>query len=189
MNNSTDKTPEGKVVSEKILAEQVLLLPNEMTPERDLWPGIERAINHQSQETVQSEKNNVFVPSAWAASVLVVMLASWFTFSPSNNGFKSPEIVQNQQEENKAQDSLVSFMQDNFQQQKQTLLVSYGQPTMDKLPPAMQQELKQLADARASIRKALLTDENNVDLLNLLDFTQQQELKLLQQLYRQYQVI
>ena len=53
----------------------------------------------------------------------------------------------------------------------------------------MQQELTQLSEARASIRKALLTDKNNADLINLLDFTQQQELKLLQQLYRQYQVI
>ena len=67
--------------------------------------------------------------------------------------------------------------------------MSYGQPTVDKLPLAMQKELTQLADARASIRKALVTDENNADLLNLLDFTQQQELKLLQQLYRQYLVI
>jgi 3-dehydroquinate dehydratase len=80
-------------------------------------------------------------------------------------------------------------MQHNFQQQKQTLLVSYGKPSMEQLSPAMKKELKQLGDARASIRKALASDENNADLLNLLDFTQQQELKLLQQLYRQYQVI
>jgi hypothetical protein len=53
----------------------------------------------------------------------------------------------------------------------------------------MQTELSQLAKARVAIRNALDNDENNVDLLNLLDFTQQQELKLLQQLYRQYQVI
>jgi len=185
----SNQTQQGQGVSDQDLSEQVALLPNEMTPERDLWPGIERAINHKSQQVVTDKQGNVYVPGAWAASVLVVMLASWFTFSPSNKVSESPVLVQSNKEENAMQGQLVNFMQQNFQQQKQTLLVSYGQPALDKLPPAMQQELKQLSDARASIRKALLTDENNADLLNLLDFTQQQELKLLQQLYRQYQVI
>ena len=176
-------------VSDKVLAEQIAKLPNEMTPERDLWSGIERAINHKAQEIPKLKQSNIFVPSAWAASIAMVMLVSWFTFSPSINEKGSPALVKTQEESSVTQGQLVAFMQENFQQQKQTLLVSYGQPTVDNLPQAMQKELKQLADARESIRKALLTDENNADLLNLLDFTQQQELKLLQQLYRQYQVI
>jgi len=176
-------------VSEKILAEQIAKLPNKMTPERDLWSGIERAINHKAQEIPSQQQGNIFVPSAWAASVAMVMLVSWFTFSPSINEQGEPALVNTQAGSSVTQGQLVDFMQKNFQQQKQTLLVSYGQPTVDNLPLAMQKELKQLADARESIRKALLTDENNADLLNLLDFTQQQELKLLQQLYRQYQVI
>jgi hypothetical protein len=176
-------------VSEKVLVEQIALLPNEMIPERDLWSGIERAINHKAQEIPIQQQSNVFVPSAWAASIAIVMLASWFTFSPSINEKNETALVKTQKEAVVTQGELVDFMQKNFQQQKQTLLVSYGQPSVDTLPPAMQIELKQLADARLSIKKALLTDENNADLLNLLDFTQQQELKLLQQLYRQYQVI
>ncbi|WP_246129042.1 hypothetical protein [Colwellia demingiae] len=176
-------------ISDKTLAEQVAALPIEMTPERDLWSGIERAINHKSQEISVDKQRNVFMPSAWAASIALVMLMSWFTFSPSTNEESAPELVKKQEKNSVTQGQLVNFMQQNFKQQKQTLLASYGQPTFDKLPEAMQQELTQLSDARASIRKALLTDENNADLLNLLDFTQQQELKLLQQLYRQYQVI
>lgn len=190
------KTPQGqadvhedRMVSEKVLAEQVAALPNEMTPERDLWPGIERAISHKSQESMTDKKHHIFVPSAWAASIAMIMLISWFTFSPATNELSRPELVNNQQQTSPSSEQLVNFMQQNFNQQKQTLLASYGQPSVEKLPAAMQIELKQLADARASIRKALITDENNVDLLNLLDFTQQQELKLLQQLYRQYQVI
>jgi hypothetical protein len=186
MNNDIIKE---NTISDKLLTDQVAKLTNEMTPERDLWSGIERAINHQTQEISDNKKNAVFVPSAWAASILIVMLASWFTFSPSSNGLRAPKMAQSEQEEKVMQGELVSFMQNNFQQQKQTLLVSYGQPAVDTLPVAMQKELKQLGDARASIRKALLADENNADLLNLLDFTQQQELKLLQQLYLQYQVI
>jgi len=178
-----------KLVSDKTLAEQVTKLPTEMTPERDLWSGIERAINHKSQEIAAEKQCNLFMPTAWAASIALVMLMSWFTFSPSINEESTPALVKTQEKNSVTQGQLVNFMQQNFKQQKQTLLASYGQLTVDKLPAAMQQELTQLSDARASIRKALLTDENNADLLNLLDFTQQQELKLLQQLYRQYQVI
>ena len=181
--------PKDKVISDKTLNEQVANLANEMTPERDLWPGIERALNHKSQVSSGDKQSNVFVPSAWAASIAMVMLMSWFTFSRSTVEQSVPVMVQNQQKTSPTPGQLVNFMQQNFKLQKQTLLASYGQPTVDRLPVAMQKELTQLADARASIRKALLTDNNNADLLNLLDFTQQQELKLLQQLYRQYQVI
>jgi hypothetical protein len=187
-SNSQSAGSEG-LISDKALVEQVAKLSNEMTPERDLWSGIERAINHKSQEAVAEKQGSSFMPSAWAASIALVVLMSWFTFSPAINEGSAPLLVKNQEKNTVTQGQLVNFMQQNFKQQKQTLLASYGQPTVDKLPAAMQKELTQLSDARASIRKALLTDENNADLINLLDFTQQQELKLLQQLYRQYQVI
>jgi len=74
-------------------------------------------------------------------------------------------------------------MQESFKQQKQAMLVSYGQPDMTNLPVKMQTQLVELAQARKTIKQALVNDENNVDLLNLLRFTQQQELNLLQQLY------
>jgi hypothetical protein len=185
----SEKALSDTYLSDKVLAAQVTMLPDEMLPERDLWPGIERAISHKNQQLTTDKQKNVFVPSAWAASIAMVILMSWFTFSPAINEKYAAVLVKMQEESLVTQGQLVDFMQKNFQKQKQTLLVSYGQPTVDKLPPAMKKELSQLADARASIRKALLTDENNADLLNLLDFTQQQELKLLQQLYRQYQVI
>ena len=189
VNGLSKKAISEKALSDKVLAKQIAKLPNEMTPERDLWSGIERAISHKRQQVTTDKQKNVFVPSAWAASIAVVILMSWFTFSPAINEKNTPGLVKTQEKNSISQGPLVDFMQKNFQQQKQSLLVSYGQPTVDKLPLAMQKELTQLADARASIRKALVTDENNADLLNLLDFTQQQELKLLQQLYRQYQVI
>ncbi|HBY86028.1 MAG TPA: hypothetical protein DEO86_09150 [Colwellia sp.] len=179
----------ARVMSDKALVEQVAKLSNEMTPERDLWSGIERAINHKSQEAAAEKQGSFLMPSAWAASIALVILMSWFTFSPEIKEENIPLLVKTQEKNSVTQGQLVNFMKQSFQQQKQTLLASYGQPAVDKLSAAMQQELTQLSEARASIRKALLTDKNNADLINLLDFTQQQELKLLQQLYRQYQVI
>lgn len=184
--------------TDKLLTASIAALPEEITPERDLWAGIERAISTKKQlpdtsmqvsSTASSQHSNVhkvtFTPMAWAASIVLAVLISWGTLAP---------LIQNSSVEQVAQqptihDDLVNFMEQNFTKQKQTMLVSFGQPSLATLPVEMQSELTKLADARKTISKALLADKNNVDLLNLLDFTQQQELKLLEQLYRQYQVI
>jgi len=182
MNNSSFNTN----ISDQTLQQHLDKLSNELTPERDLWAGIERAINHAEQTTRQSSKqlntqgkltaNRFTAPFAWAASVVVAVLLSWqlnHTFSPS------PTSVTQQ-----SNYDAVSFIKDNFQQQKQSLLVSYGKPESKQLPIKMQKELQQLESAQSTIYKALASDKNNQDLLNLLQWTQQQELKLLEQLYR-----
>lgn len=70
------------------------------------------------------------------------------------------------------------------------ILTSFGQPKLKELPVAMQEELQQLEKARSSIEKALADDENNSDLIDLLRWTQQQELKLIERLYSpQWQTI
>ena len=109
------------------------------------------------------------LPMAWAASLVAAVLLTWVSFSP-------------QQQDLQAELSLVATMQNNFAQQKQTMLASFGQPELAKLPKAMQEQLSQLA-SRDAIQVALAADANNVDLVNLLRWTQQQELALLEQLY------
>jgi hypothetical protein len=74
-------------------------------------------------------------------------------------------------------------MQENFQQTKQTMLVSFGQPKLSELPQEIQTELTKLSSALKTIEKALLEDPSNNDLLNLLRWTQKQELDFLTQLY------
>lgn len=191
MNHNNDKllTPSSIETPEKELTEKIARLSSEMTPGRDLWSGIERAINQESQQHTESQNKSHFVPVTWAASFAVVILLSWLTFSPQMPQETEQGLSASLIENPPATEQLVTFMQKNFQQQKKAMLVSFGQPNLTQLPEAMQQELQQLAAARKSIRQALLKDKDNVDLLNLLDFTQQQELKLLTQLYRQYQVI
>lgn len=170
----------NKQISEQALASYVDKLPREMQPERDLWSGIERAIQGKSQQnTVEHKKNNV-VPMAWAASLIAAVLVTWISFAPTPQ-LSTPLTVNNETTAEKLQ--LVNSMQSNFQQQKQAMLVSYGQPDMTNLPVKMQNQLIELEKARKAIEKALENDANNVDLLNLLRFTHQQELSLLQQLY------
>jgi negative regulator of sigma E activity len=196
VNNTNGVTKNAD--SEKVLMESIATLPKEMVPERDLWTGIEHAISTKkqqpqcqeaAQEQVKPAFNNVhklrFPPMAWAASVTLAVLISWQILTPLLQNTVVEQIAQ----QPTISDDLVNFMEQNFHKQKQTMLVSFGQPNLATLSTEMQNELAKLADARKMISKALLTDKSNVDLLNLLDFTQQQELKLLEQLYRQYQVI
>jgi len=171
MNNFSN----DKKINDQTLQQHLDKLPDELTPKRDLWAGIEHAINHVEQAP-KNTVNRFNTPIAWAASVVVAVLLSWqlnHSFSPS-----SPNVVQHTNYD------AVTFIKDNFQQQKQGLLVSYGKPDIKQLPQKMQQELQQLEGAQNTIYKALASDKNNQDLLNLLQWTQQQELKLLDQLYR-----
>lgn len=153
-------------ITDKELQNHIEQLPKEMTPERELWTGIEKAIN---QTPTQTGKPKVLTPVAWAASLVAAVLLTW-------TGINSNGVSDNET-------SLVTALNQDFSQQKQLMLTSFGTPDLAKLSPEMQKELDNLASARASIEKALAEDENNTDLLNLLQWTQHQELELLKRLY------
>lgn len=161
---------ETSQISEAVLQQHINNLSADITPSRDLWQGIERAIH------VKPKTSGSFIylkaPMAWAASILVAVLLSWYSFTPT------ARINTNEAE------GLLVQIQQQFNQQKQMLLVSYGDVTGQNFSPAMQVQLAQLVSARESIVKALMKDNSNSDLLNLLQFTQQQELNLMQRLYR-----
>jgi len=172
----------NKHISDNTLLSYVDKLPKEMEPQRDLWQGIEHAIQDKKQQNTFVNKQRYFVPAAWAASLIAAVLVGWVTFSPTPQ-ITEPLVVSNENVLPSNAKQLIETMQVSFQQQKQALLVSYGQPDMSHLSANMQAQFEVLAQARKTIEKALLNDENNIDLLNLLRFTQQQELNLLQQLY------
>lgn len=160
------------MLNEKRLLDKVAKLPQEISPDRDLWQGIERAIT-----TVSSEKQSSNIvsftakaPLAWAATIVVAILFSWMNFTPQQTLESKTDIA--------------AAMQQSFEQQKQLMLVSLGQPDIDKLSTDMQAQFTQLSSAQVAIKKALENDPDNASLLNLLRWTQQQELNLLNQLYR-----
>jgi hypothetical protein len=170
MNINNDDKLKYSDLSEQALQSYLDNLPKEMTPERDLWQGIEHAIEHLQHERSDKKLSNM-VRFSWAASVIAAVLISWITFGPQqakvNNEF-----------------NLVASMQQTFEQQKQSLLVSFGAEMVTPLSQDMLAQLAELASARETIKKALTEDPNNVDLINLLHWTQQQELDLIEQLYR-----
>lgn len=156
--------------AEMSLQAAIAQLPKEIVPERDLWSGIDKAINQSATLADNNDKKKAFTPVAWAASIVAAVLLTWVTLGP-------------EQLTSKPQINLVAAMQQDFEQQKQTMLVNFGAPDIKQLPVAMQTELVKLSSAQNTISKALADDPNNSDLLNLLRWTQQQELDLLTQLY------
>ena len=158
------------------LAKGLADLPSELTPERDLWPGIEKAIAVTPQLSPQKNQKR-YMPVAWAASVALAAVLTWGLVGPVDNNMQAPV-------------DLVSVMELEFNNQKSVMLASFGQPNILALPQDMQVQLTSLENARKSIIEALKEQPNNSDLLNLLRFTQQQELNLLEKLYSpQWQTI
>lgn len=163
---------------DEMLQQQIDELPLKISPERDLWQGIERAIMVKKQHHESEINNHAIKVSllnskaslAWAASIIIAVLLTW-------TGVDHPLKGQSQLD-------LVSSMQLTFEQQKKTMLVSLGQPDLSDLSANMQDQFTQLTSAQNTIKKALEQDPNNAELLNLLRWTQQQELDLLNQLYR-----
>lgn len=163
-----------EIVSEKLLEEQLENLPKEMDPKRDLWLGIEKAIAAQPQrESIEAKKK--IVPLAWAASVCAAVLLSWVTLTPPNS---VNEV------------NLLSVMQQDFKDQKQLMLTAYGKSDTSEVSEEIRKQLTELSSARDAIYKALENDPNNSELINLLRWTQNQELALIEQIYSpQWQTI
>ncbi|WP_448213711.1 hypothetical protein [Colwellia sp. MEBiC06753] len=154
-------------ISNEQLQQKIAELPKEISPERELWTGIEKAINDTDTQAIKTK--DVVYPVAWAASIVAAVMLTWVNIAPTDVSTAQP--------------SLVAALNQDFKQQKQLMLTSYGQPDLTQLPADMQEELAKLAQARASITAALENDENNTDLINLLQWTQQQELELIKRLY------
>lgn len=143
------------------LAQQLQEQKQELTPERDLWPGIERAINAPQSVKKPSWK----MPLASAAAVLLVCAV----------GFN----VQQQSVEPMSQ---LAQMSDVFTQQKQSLLVQYqAQPA---LTDNWQQQLSELEDAEQAIKTALEEEPNNRALLSMLAQVYQQQLNLINTVHK-----
>lgn len=142
---------------EKRLTQDISDLSPELSPNRDLWPGIEKAIN----KPVQTERNRA--PWLVAASVIMAVTVGWFA---------------NQQTDIDSH-SLVASVEANFAMQKQAVSLQYT--NAQEISPEAAAEFTK---ARETILEALAEDPNNPALLEILKYTQQRELELMHQINR-----
>ena len=149
---------------EKSLFEQVEQLPRQIKPSRDLWAGIDHAIEQQQNP----QKFGYQKLTAVAAGLAIFALTAWMTLNTGIEGVPSVEGYQLQ---------YVQDMSNEFEQQKQTLLVKYQgqQATADN----WHNELKILDEAAIAIKKALAQEPANAQLIKMLQQTYQQQLDLI----------
>lgn len=151
------------------LQDALAKLPREKQPERDLWTGIELALE-QSEQVYETSSSKRPVWIASAASFALVAMLGWIGFQqfPSNT---LPEQSA----------ALVQSLSEQHQYQKDTLLVKYeGQVAISD---DWQQQLQELDDAADAIKTALDQDPANPALIRMLHHTYQQQLALIERVH------
>ena len=140
-------------------------LPSEMSPGKDLWPGIEKAISQPYSE-VPIKHSNWHRYSALAACFCLCLL-----------GFQ----LFNQQQGPNLEQSL-NNMNAVFQQEKQALLVQYqSQPAVTDNWRSQLADLEQAEDA---LKAALENEPENAALLRMLSQVYQQQLDLINKVHQ-----
>ncbi|ALU43840.1 hypothetical protein [Pseudoalteromonas rubra] len=130
-------------------------------PRRDLWQGIEKAINVSS--TVAPSRSP-WIKLAGVAACVSAGLLSW-------------QVIMTQPR----QDTM-THMSAFFEQKKQTLLVQYeAQPALTK---DWQGPLQELEEAEQAIKLALMKDPDNPALLKMLAQVYQQQLDLITKVHQ-----
>lgn len=142
------------------LAESINNTDSDITPQKDLWPGIEKAL----AQVPKPQTKSVTWPklAGVAACSVVALLSVQLLFSGSE---PATSVV----------------MSDYFTQQKQTLLVQYqNQPA---LTDNWQQQLTELENAEEAIKQALNNEPENPALLKMLAQVYQQQLDLINKVH------
>lgn len=164
--NSTNKDK----IDDAQLDAELKTLPETLMPSRDLWSGIDLAIeNYESEKEQRLTKKNSYASyyMASAAAVCLVAVLSWNWLMPNSSDV---QVAQN----------ALSFSQEltnSFEQQKSILLTSYQET--DALTENWKEQVSDLDKAAKVIRDALESDPNNQQLIYMLQGIYQQQIDLI----------
>lgn len=146
------------------LQRAIAQLPRAQLPQRDLWPGIEHAINEVPSVRVWKQH------TVLAASLLLVLAAS-LQFGRVQPEPGAAGINR----------ELLMALQSEHQHSKQALLVQY----QDAAPLYLDWEtqMQQLEQAEQVIYNALREEPGNLELLRMLRLVQQKQLDLIDSVF------
>jgi hypothetical protein len=154
---------------DQLLQEKLDELPRKIRPQRDLWSGIDLAIENQADTR---NKNQALRWVGIAASFAIIGMLGLM----SMNVARSPATDQN----NMLQ--VISNVNKQYESQKQFLLASYEQ--QPALTDNWREQLKELDSAATVIKTALGEDPNDTNLIKLLQQVYQQQIKLIQSVHQ-----
>lgn len=153
------------------LNEKIQQLNKHKLPERDLWQGIEYALDNDAASCEPKTSWNMrFLSSPMPLAACVCMLAvvMYFGFSNSN---QQQSILQ-----------LATELSEQHEEQKAFLLTSFSE--QQATTTNWKQQLSELDEAALAIRKALEQEPDNTVLLNMLKRVHQQQLELIERVHR-----
>ncbi|MAE01099.1 MULTISPECIES: hypothetical protein [Pseudoalteromonas] len=152
----------SKLDFEQFLNDSLNQPKQDIGPDKNLWPGIERAIAHPTEQQAEQSRFTWNKLAAVAACCVAALL--------------SVQLFVAQTEPN-----TMIAMSDYFTKQKQGLLVQYqNQPA---LTDNWQQQLKELEEAESAIKQALENEPENPALLQMLSQVYQQQLDLINKVH------
>ncbi|NCP64996.1 MAG: hypothetical protein GW763_10795 [Paraglaciecola sp.] len=150
---------------EQKLSAQLASLPRDKQPDRDLWPGIERALVNTPQPV--EKRNGGQKVYLLAASFAALGLIAWLSLPFKPSGLNEEDVV--------------SLLASQHQAQKQALLVQFkDQPALTQ---NWQEQVDELDEAALAIKAALKNDPNNMALLRLLQNVYQQQISLIERVH------
>ena len=158
--------------SQQKLDEMVNKGCRELAPERELWTGIEQAINQSENLNGESEFSEAATGS-WRKSTFAIAASVFVAVTVGLFAYETGKTVQG--------DALIAAMTEQHQNQKQSLLIRF------KDRPAAtnnwQQQLDELDEAAAAIKKALAEEPNNPALLKMLKNVYEQQMAIIERVH------
>lgn len=150
---------------DNLLNEELQKLQRDIAPTRDLWPGIDHAINYKSNTYAVPK------PLAIAASILLVVSLAF------SAGLYFNRPLDNSRDAS----ALIALLQSEHERNKQALLVEYENQTA--LAPDWEGQMQQLEQAEQAIYEALREDPDNIELLKILRQVQTKQIELIESVY------
>lgn len=154
--------------SNKSLDELVKSLDNEMTPSRDLWPGIEQAISKTPQNAPTGNDANFNVLTKVAAAFAPIALVAGLWLGQPNEMVETPQWL--------------TPVSAGYELQKRQLLQQVsGKPVVSE---NWQQDLQELEAAENALKKALIEQPQDPALMRMLNQVYQQQLELIEKSHK-----
>ena len=150
---------------DKMLEDAVAQIPTEIEPKKELWSGIENAIERSPGHS--HKKSAIWQQVTALAACMCLGLLSYQVFFDSNKS---------------QYEAGLSAMTQTFKEEKQALLVKYSD--QKALADNWQVQLAELEKAEKAIKLALENEPENATLLRMLSQVYQQQLDLINKVHK-----
>jgi hypothetical protein len=140
-------------------------LPRDIEPARDLWPGIDHAINN----------HRLTIPTSVAMAAGIVLAVS-LAISGGLYMYRATPVP-----DTRNMADFIALLQSDHEKTKQALLVEYAGQT--PLAPDWEEQMHQLEQAEQAIYQALNEDPENLELLKILRQVQSKQIDLIESVY------